>query len=305
VIKTIDDYLRQLKKELTGSDRATIQDALADAEEYLRNARANINEKFPGLSEEDAVSKIVEGYGAPEEVAAAYKQIEVNTVPYQEGGIRPLTDQTAPQIQKPKNIYSRFFGVVVEPRAWGALFYLLLTLATGIFYFTWTVTGISLSLGLLVLVIGIPLAGLFLLSLRGFALLEGRLIEALVGIRMPRRVPFSAKNVGLWNRFKNVVTDRYTWFSLIYFILMLPLGIIYFTVFTTLIATSLYLVVRPILELVFDIPFFTAYDTGYYTPVGLMPVAVIGGAVLFILTMHLARIIGKMQGSLAKAMLVR
>ncbi len=33
MIQSIDNYLAQLKKELSGCDRATIQDALSDAEE--------------------------------------------------------------------------------------------------------------------------------------------------------------------------------------------------------------------------------------------------------------------------------
>ncbi len=38
MIQSIDDYLSHLKKDLSGCDRATIQDALSDAEEYLRTA---------------------------------------------------------------------------------------------------------------------------------------------------------------------------------------------------------------------------------------------------------------------------
>ena len=41
MINTIEEYLSQLKEELAGNDRATIQDALSDAEEYLRNARSS------------------------------------------------------------------------------------------------------------------------------------------------------------------------------------------------------------------------------------------------------------------------
>jgi apolipoprotein N-acyltransferase len=96
--------------------------------------------------------------------------------------------------------------VVIEPRAWGALLYLLFTLATGIIYFTWTVTGISVSLGLLILIIGIPIAGLFILSTRGLALLEGRMVEALLGIRMPHRPLFSPNDKGIWAKFK-ALTD--------------------------------------------------------------------------------------------------
>ena len=34
--RSIDQYLRQLREELAGADSALIQDALYDAEEYLR-----------------------------------------------------------------------------------------------------------------------------------------------------------------------------------------------------------------------------------------------------------------------------
>jgi uncharacterized membrane protein len=167
---SINGYLRQLKEELKNCDRATVQDALSDAEEYLRNALENLRQSKPGISEESVFPSVVEEYGTPVEIAEAYKKVEARTSP-------SLAVRTR---QQNTFFLSRFFGVVIEPRAWGALLYLLFTLATGIIYFTWTVTGISLSLGLLVLIVGIPIAGIFILSTRGLALLEGRMVEALL-----------------------------------------------------------------------------------------------------------------------------
>jgi uncharacterized membrane protein len=43
----IDGYLRQLKTEMKDCDRATVQDALSDAEEYLRNAMDNLKTNKP------------------------------------------------------------------------------------------------------------------------------------------------------------------------------------------------------------------------------------------------------------------
>ena len=73
------------------------------------------------------------------------------------------------------------------------MFYMLLSLATGIFYFTWTVTGVSLSAGLSVLIIGLPFIVLFIGSVRALALVEGRIVEAMLGARMPRRPPYPAR----------------------------------------------------------------------------------------------------------------
>ncbi len=294
MIDSIEEYLRQLKKELTGSDRAVIQDALADAGEYLRDALESTRKADPAISQTEALMPIIEEYGTPTEIAAAYKRVETRLTSSHNAGI------TAGN----RSPISRFFGVMADPRAWGSLFYLLLALATGIIYFTWAVTGLSVSAGLLILIIGLPLAWIFLLSIKGLALMEGRLIEALLGIRMPRRPFFSAQSPGFWSKFKSVFADRHTWFGLVYMILMLPLGIFYFTLSISLISVSLWLIVRPILELGFDAPIFTA-GVPYYTPLWLMPFAVIGGVLLLVVTMHIVRCLGVAHGHLAKAMLVR
>jgi uncharacterized membrane protein len=295
MINSTNEYLDQLKKELTNCDRATVQDALSDAEEYLRNAVENLRATQPDVPEEKVFLSIVEEYGTPSEIAEAYRKIEAHNSP----SLISRTRRGQP------SFINRFFSVVIDPRSWGALLYLLFSLVTGIFYFTWAITGISLSLGLLVLVIGIPFAGIFILSTRGLALLEGRLVEALLGVRMPHRQIFTNKNPGLWNRFKALISDKYSWFALVYMILQLPLGIIYFSVFITLFALSLGLVATPVITLGLDLPIFTTDTSQIFLNVWVMPVFVAAGVLVFFLTLHLAKIIGNMHGRLAKAMLVR
>jgi len=306
MINSIEEYLRQLKKEMNGCDRATIQDALSDSEEYLRNALESKRQANPSIAEQSALETIVEEYGNPGEIAEAYRKIESRNSPSLVAEPYKKAPAASPEAaQKAKApFWKKFFGVVIDPRAWGALLYLLFALVTGIIYFTWTVTGISLSLGLLVLVIGIPVAGLFILSTRGLALLEGRMVEALLGIRMPHRPLFSQK-AGLWGKFKMLVTDKYSWLSMLYMILQLPLGIFYFSVFITLFAVSLYLIFTPLLELGFGLPLFTSFDAMVFLSNWMMPFAVIAGALIFVLSLHLAKLTGTIQGKFAKAMLVR
>ena len=52
MIKSIEEYLDALKAELKDSDAATVQDALADAEEHLRAALTNLREKQTEIPEE-------------------------------------------------------------------------------------------------------------------------------------------------------------------------------------------------------------------------------------------------------------
>ena len=154
---TIPEYLDQLRSALTGADPAMVQDAMYDAEEYLRSELA----EQAGKSEAEVIASVASSYGAPEEVAEIYRDTEVTVN-------RALRAPTPP---KRKSVLGKFFGVLVDPRTYGALFYMLLSLATGIVYFTVVTTGMSMSIGLLVLIIGIPLLLMFMGMYRVMTLL--------------------------------------------------------------------------------------------------------------------------------------
>jgi hypothetical protein len=293
-MESIDAYLNALKAELAGSDPAIIQDALADAEEHLSTALDHAREARPNVSEADAMPAIVEAYGTPGEVAAAYREIEIRVQP-------ALAPPTHPEHV---SLLARFFGVLADPRAWGALLYLLFSVVTGMVYFLWAVAGLTMSLSLLILIIGVPFLVLFLLSVRGIALVEGRVVEALLGVRMPRRSWFFVNDPGWWSRLKSLFLDRRTWTSIAYLLLQLPLGILYFTVFLVMITFSLSLLVMPVAGPVFGRPVIMINDVSYYVPHWLTPLVALVGFVLIAVTMHLAKLVGRTHGALAKAMLV-
>ncbi len=293
--KAIDDYLARLKTALVGADRATIQDALSDAEEHLTTAWEQALDKQSSAPAEEALDKIIETYGAPEEVAAAYKEMEIMTP--------NALSLPAPRIARPRR--HGFFGVLGDIHAYAAILYMLFSLATGIIYFTWAVTGLSLSVGLMILIIGIPVMAAFLLSARGIAIIEGRMVEAVLGERMPRRIAFFRKDLGWWGAVKALFTDRTTWTTLIYMVLQLPLGILYFTAVITLITVSLGLIMEPVLTYVFGFPIVQTNSHSFYLPGWAMPLVVIGGVFLLIVTLHMARGIGRLHGRYAKKLLVK
>ena len=302
MIQSIEQYLSLVRKELSGCDRATVQDALSDTEEHLSMAleRAILD----GIPESDALAQVIEKYGMPEEVAKAYREIENRMVPALSSP--SYAEETEGIAEKgERSPFRRFFGIFADSRAWGSFLYLLLSLVTGIVYFTWAVAGISLSAGLMVLIIGLPFAGLFLLSVRGIGLVEGLIVEALLGVRMPRRPLFYRKDTGWWEGFKQLVSAKHTWLSLAYMILQLPLGIIHFVVLVTLVSVSLYGLALPILQLGFDLTAIHVNGVSYYLDAWMLPLAMIAGVLLATLTMHLAKDLGRRHGALAKAMLVK
>ena len=288
--QTIADYLQQLRAALKGADPAMIQDALFDAEEHLRSELA----EHPEESEAAMLARVAGSYGAPEEVAEIYRDTEVKVQ-------RALR---APRPRAGRGPLARFFGVIGDARSYAALFYMLLALATGIFYFTWTVTGLSLSAGLAVLIIGIPFIVLFLASTRLLALVEGRLVEVMLGVRMPRRPASAVRELPLLKRIGAMFTDPRTWGTLFYMLLMLPLGIIYFTVAVTGITLSLALVAMPIAQL-FGFAPTTVNDVAYFWPLWTLPFSMLGGVLLFFVMLHIARGVGWMHGHVAKHLLVK
>ena len=294
MIKSIEEYLNLLREELAGSDRATIHDALSDAEEHLRTALDTARGAQAGVAEAEVMPPIVEEYGSPEEVAAAYREIEAR--------LRPALAR--PGHVGERSLLARFFGVYADPRAWGALLYMLVSVLTGTLYFSWAVTGLSFSLGVMILIIGVPVAVLFLLSVRGIALVEGRLVEALLGVRMPRRAAFSRQNLGWWERLKPLLLGKRTWLAIAYMLLQLPLGVLYFTVFLVLISLALSFIAIPVLGPVLHLPIVYIGEARYYVPIWLTPLIALAGVVLMTATMHLARFAGRVHGKLARALLV-
>ena len=300
--RTIAEYLEQLRAALRGADPALIQDALYDAEEHLR---AELYER-PGRDEAAMLEHVVESYGAPDEVAEIYRDQEIKI----QRAIRP------PPVPKRRSAAGRFFGVIADPRAWGALFYLLFGLVTGIAYFTWVVAGLSMSAGFSVLIIGLPFIVLFFGSVRGLALLEGRLVETMLGVRMPRRPPYPQKHMSLFQRIGAMFTDPRSWSSMLYALLLLPLGIFYFTLIVTWLAVSLSFIAAPVVKLVavlghWDVgtcvgaPEWICGGVEWLSGWGGATVLCLLGLLLFFLLLHVVRGLGYLHGQLAKHLLVR
>ena len=300
--RTIDEYLRQLRVALEGEDPSLIQDALYDAEEYLRAEVA----AHPGKSEADVLELIASTYGAPEEVATAYRDTEVKV----KAALR--TPPPRRSSENPSWI-RRFFGIYLDSRAYTSLFYMLLALATGVMYFALVVVGLSLSAGLAILIIGLPFFLAFIGVTRVISLGEGRLIEAVTGERMPRRPMHPGPTAGWWSRMGAMLKDARTWTTLLYLVLMLPLGIIYFTIATVGLSAGLHLALTPLVAIgdafgwlhdYSGMPYVLGmhWDHGYSAVGSVLACAL--GLVILTATMHVARAMVRGHARLAKALLV-
>jgi hypothetical protein len=221
-------------------------------------------------------------------------------------GVRAgMAAATAPPATFP-SVWQQIFGVFVDPAVYKALAYMILSLGTGIAYFTIVVTGVSTAGGMLVLIVGIPLFVAVLGLVRAMALLEGRIVEVLLGTRMPRRVRSDPPGAGFLQRMWFWIRDGRTWASMAYMILMLPLGITYFTVVVTGLAVGLALITAPVWGWFADGSFIwegVTYD--WWFPAWGIPLAFVAGVIVLVGLMHVVRWIGRGHAVFAKAMLVR
>jgi len=297
--RSIDDYLQALREALAGADPALIQDALYDAEEHLR-AEAAAN---PGKSEADLLDHIGRTYGAPDEVAAAYRDTEAKV----NAALQPPISR---RVQS-SNLLGRFFSVYSDPRAYVSLFFMFLSLVTGCFYFTFALTGLSLSAGLAVLVIGVPVFLGFIGITRVISLGEGRLLEAVSGERMPRRPVHSGAPDGLVARALEMVRDVQTWTTLIYFLVMLPLGIVYFVTAVTGFSVGVSFLLVPVVGLSQRLGWWVPWerDVVIFSPAWIDTPAgwvfdVVFGVVVLTTLLHLARGVVGIHARTAKTLLV-
>ena len=295
--KTVPDYLDQLREALRGADPALIQDALYDAEEYLRSALA----EQPHRDETEVLAEIAGSYGAPTEVADIYRDTETQVA-------QALRTPAEP---KRSSLLGHFFGVAVDPRTYGALFYMLLSLATGLLYFTTVSIGLSLSAGLALLIIGVPFVILFIGVVRVLSLVEGRVVEVMLGERMPRRPLYADRGRPVLERIQGMFTDPRTWLTMLYMVLMMPLGIAYFTVAVTGLSLSLTLmaagVARVLQEMGLLVGEFQINDglSPFWGDVAAAPIYFTAGLLLLFVLLHIARGVGQLHGALAKNLLVK
>ncbi|MEI9989817.1 MAG: sensor domain-containing protein [Rhizomicrobium sp.] len=293
--ETVNAYLVQLRRALKGAPAGLIADALADCEDHLNSEIA----QNPDLTETQILAGVIRTYGTPAEIAEEYRDME-HTI---------STPFPQPESQGADRRFG-FFNVVSDPRTYGALLYMLLSLATGIFYFTWAVTGIALSFGLFILIIGIPFALMFVASIRVLAHVEGRIVEALLGVRMPRRLPAGpAADEGIWTKVREALSDIRTWSSLFYMLLMLPLGVCYFVIALLGLVIPLGFVGGALHALITGESHFQMSNAPYlehflHTAPGLLVAALVGVLVFFV-ALHVARAVGWVHGKIAEALLVR
>ena len=190
---------------------------------------------------------------------------------------------------------------VVSARTWRETAYLLLDLPVGVAGFTFVVTGLSLGAGLLITLVGIPILVLTLLGCRGAAWLELRRAR-LLSLDLPDPPPLDRTGSFL-RRASRPLVDGVGWRAAAYFVLMLPVGIVTFTVAITIWATALGLLTLP--AWAWSVPhggpeFGNAY---YWNKPWQLALGVLAGAILTLLAPWAVRALAACDRGLVRGLL--
>ncbi|REE98574.1 sensor histidine kinase [Thermomonospora umbrina] len=120
-------------------------------------------------------------------------------------------------------------AMVRSSLTWRSVVYLATSLGFGIAWFVFLVVGITLSVALTIIWVGIPMLAVVMLVWRFGAVLERRLIKAGFGVTIPEPYRPMPKT-GVLGKWKTMAVDPATWKDLAYLALRLPVSIAEFAV---------------------------------------------------------------------------
>jgi signal transduction histidine kinase len=150
-----------------------------------------------------------------------------------------------PPVQVPSpNPLVRALRAPFEPRTWKETTHLLLNMPVGIATFTIIVTGFATGLGLLITLIGIPILIAMLYVSRAMGWFERGRAKLLLDLDVPSPYRPEPSRDRWWRPFVSRVTDPATWTEIVYHLLLLPIGVVTFTLaftFWTLGLSTLFL----------------------------------------------------------------
>jgi signal transduction histidine kinase len=166
------------------------------------------------------------------------------------------------QVRAPKPL-ARALRAPFEARTWKETAHLLLNLPIGIATFTIIVTGFALGFGLLITLIGIPILIAMLYVSRAIGWFERLRAALLLDVEVPSPYRPDPPRDTWYRPFMSRASDPATWVEVVYHLILMPLGIITFTIVVTFWTLGLALLFSPLLGLAADQPvhFFDAWFT--------------------------------------------
>ncbi|WP_040952215.1 sensor domain-containing protein [Gorillibacterium massiliense] len=170
--------------------------------------------------------------------------------------------------------------------------YLLLSFPLGIFYFVFLVTGLSVSVGLMITLIGFPLLVIVLTASRGFIHLERQLARPFLSTALPEKETVREElKLPLFQQIWSMLKNPRSYTDMLCLFLRFPLGIINFVFVVTFLSVTIACISSPLVYYILEqtlnidifenslfhllnLPYSTWTEAWCYTAVGLLLIPV-------------------------------
>jgi hypothetical protein len=152
---------------------------------------------------------------------------------------------TSTNVMPAQSTIDRIFGTVIDPQTWRNLLYLLLSFPLGLVYFVMVVTLLSVGVGLIVILVGVPILILTFALIRGFVAGERVLLRTLLGAVVPQPAPVP-RPPALVDRMMSYLGDAHLWKGLVYLLVHFVFGVASFALVMALIPASVGLLLAPL-----------------------------------------------------------
>ena len=195
---------------------------------------------------------------------------------------------------------ARAFAGWTRPHTWKHAAHLATNLPLGIAWFTVAVTGLSLGVGLLVTLAGLPVLALTVTLGRVMATVERRR-AALLGLRLRPPAPVPPAT-GLWRRIKARLGDGAGWRGLAYGAVLLPWGVITFTVVVVAATLPAWFLAFPTWGWAVDIQVGSGTASGPETA-GILLASLVAGVALLVAFPAVVAVLAAVDRWLARGML--
>lgn len=204
--------------------------------------------------------------------------------------------------QSPGSVVRDFFGVVGRSRTYGNLAYLLLAFPLAVFYTVFLSTGYALGFGLLPVVVGVPILVGMVLATGVLVAVERGLAVHLLGVDAPAGPAYDA-DAGVVGTVRRWFRGEAFWRGLGLLVVKSAFGMVAFVVLVTLLATSLALLVSPLVYL--DLAWVHVQVGGW--TIDTLPEALVASVAGFLLTfasLHALNLLAEGFGRVAAWLLV-
>lgn len=193
----------------------------------------------------------------------------------------------------------RFFRVMVDWRSYVNLIYLFLSFPLGLTYFTVLIVGLLTGFSLLIVWVGLIILMLMFAIWWGLLVFERQMAVWMLGEEIPPMYPPVPAGVGLWERFKGVLTNSVTWKGLVFLLAKFPLGVISFCVVVILVTTTVSFISAPLFYEIMTI------DFGFWTMESISDAALVAVLGLFMwpISLHVCNGMAFLSGRFARVML--